>query len=182
MTSHKFQFYPSRFQFVFFFFVSFQHNLHDLLCVDDVASGFDGSGGGGGGVGDADGLPSASLYVIVGHFTFASLGADAFEFESVRFCLDELRPRPNFRNENRGRKPNFILSHSALKLVPLCALVVASFVSGLDVDTIRLFDLCFRFVFFDELDLLLLLELFSPASMVAIASSPEANNNQTINI
>lgn len=151
---------------------------HNLLCADDG-----GGGGGGGGLIDESG-PSASLYVIMGHFKFVPLGdaiefdakhsgvhdGDALEFESVRLCFDELRLRPNFRKENRGRKLNVELSHSALKLIPFAVLVVASFESVFDVDTIRLFVLCFRLFFFDELVLLMLLIPLSPVSMVAIES------------
>lgn len=140
--------------------------------MDDFARGA-GNGGGDGVGGNEDALPSASLYVIVGLFEFVPLvvhGVEAIEVESVRFCLDELRPRPNLRNENRGRKPNFMLSHSALKLRPFWVAfgAVASVESVFEVETTRLFALCLRLFFFDELDLLLLVELLSPVSMVAI--------------
>lgn len=165
---------------------------NNLLCVDD-ASGDSGSGGGGGGsLFDA---PSASLHTIVGHLKFGSLsgdaiglfdapataqsgvhdGDDALEFKSVRLCFDELRLRPNLRKENRGRKLNVELSHSALKLIAFAVLVaaaaVASFESLFDVDTTRLLALCFRLFFLDELDLLMLLEALSPVSMLAIEST-----------
>lgn len=166
-----------------FHFSSNNSFSHNLLFVDDASGG---GGGGGGGLIDANVPPSASLYVIVGHFMFVSLGVDgdaiefdaphsgvhdgdALELESVRLCFDELRLRPNFRKENRGRKLNVELSHSALKLIPFSVLVVASFESVFDDDTTtRLFALCFRLFFFDELDLLMLLEPLSPVSMLAI--------------
>lgn len=174
----------------------FGHN--NLLCVDD-ASGDSGSGGGGGG-GLFD-VPSASLHTIVGHFKFVSLegdaielfdapaaaaahsgvhgGDDALEFKSLRLCFDELRLRPNLRKENRGRKLNVELSHSALKLIAFSVLAAAaaSFESLFDVDTTRLLALCFRLFFFDELDLLMLLDALSPASMLAIESTRNDHSN-----
>lgn len=174
------------------FWIPFPSNtfVHsNLLWVDD-ASGESGSGGGGGGGGLFD-APSASLQTIVGHFKFVSLdgdaielfdaahsgvhgGDDALEFKSARLCFDALRLRPNLRKENRGRKLNVELSHSALKLIEFSALVaaaaaaVASLESLFDVDTTRLLALCFRLFFFDELDLLMLLEALSSDSMLAI--------------
>lgn len=96
-------------------------------------------------------------------------GDAALEFDSVRLCFDELRLRPNLRKENRGRKLNVELSHSALKLIAFSVLVTPPFESLFDVDTTRLLALCFRLFFLDELDLLL--DALPSVSMLAIEST-----------
>lgn len=99
-----------------------------------------------------------SLYIIIGHLSwlYSMVGDDGFdvfdaqsvhdvEFESVRFCFDALRLRPNLRNENE-RKPNVELSHSALKQI-LPVLERFTLFASVFVVTIKLFDLCFRLFF-----------------------------------
>lgn len=101
---------------------------------------------------------------MIGHLKFGSIDGDAgfdvhsmldveFELElvamvlaSIKFDLDELRPRPNFRNEKRGRKPNVELSQLALRLKQS---PFALFASLFVVDTIRLLVFCFRLFFFN---------------------------------
>lgn len=111
--------------------------------------------------------------MIIGHFNCNSLdvivvfvaqllSGQEDEFELGRLDFDELRPRPNFRNEKRGRKPNVELSHSALRLILSVLTIFASFC----VDTTKLFALCFRLFFLDVP--VLLPGILSFVSIVAI--------------